>query len=74
MLDKILSIIADRLKIDIEKISAESNLFELEADSLDLINIIMDVEYSLSVHFEDEEIVDIRTPKDIEELCAKKHC
>ncbi|MBQ7760779.1 MAG: acyl carrier protein [Clostridia bacterium] len=70
MLEKIISIIANRLRIsDIDK---DTNMLEIDADSLDIISIIMEVEQCFSVHFEDEEIVDIRTPKDIEEIVLKK--
>jgi acyl carrier protein len=72
MLEKIISIIASRLKIDSNVIDNDTNMLDIDADSLDIISIIMEVEQSFSVHFEDEEIVDIRTPKDIEEILLKK--
>ena len=72
MLEKIISIIAQRLQIDESCINKDTNLLDIDADSLDIISIIMEVEYAFSVHLEDEDIVDIRTPKDIEENVLKK--
>ncbi len=72
MLEKILEIIANRTSIPLSAIFDETNLLELDIDSLDIINIVMDVEYSFNVKFEDEEIVEIRTPKDIEGVVISK--
>lgn len=72
MLEKILEIVSERTEIPLSAINCDTNLLELDIDSLDIINIVMDVEYSFNVRFEDEEIVDLRTPSDIEEIVRKK--
>lgn len=72
MLERIISIIANRLKVSSDNINKDTNILELDTDSLDVISIVMEVEQSFSVHIDDEEIVDIRTPKDIEEIILKK--
>ena len=72
MLEKILEIIANRTAIPLSAILGDTNILELDIDSLDIINIVMDVEYSFNVKFEDEEIVEIRTPKDIEGVVLSK--
>ena len=72
MLEKILEIVSERTDIPLSSINGNTNLLELDIDSLDIINIVMDVEYSFNVRFEDEEIVDLRTPSDIEEIVRKK--
>ena len=72
MLERIISIIANRIKISSYTINKDTNILELDTDSLDVISIVMEIEQSFSVHIEDEEIVDIRTPKDIEEIVIKK--
>ena len=72
MLERIISIIANRLKVSSDNINKDTNILELDTDSLDVISIVMEVEQSFSVHIDDEEIVDIRTPKDIEEIKLKK--
>ena len=72
MLEKIIEIISNRTGIIATAINSDTNLLDLDIDSLDVINIVMDVEYSFNVRFEDEEIVDLRTPSDIEEIVRKK--
>ena len=69
---KILEIISNRTAIPLTAIVGETNILELDIDSLDIINIVMDVEYSFNVKFDDEEIVEIRTPKDIEGIVLSK--
>lgn len=73
MLDRIIETIAVYSKKDKEIIGEETNIFDLEVDSLSFIKIIMDIENAYSIRFEDEEIVEIRTPKDIENTILKKY-
>ena len=72
MLDRIIETIALYSNMDKGIISAETNIFDLEIDSLCFIKIIMDVETAFGVRFEDEEIVEIRTAKDIENTILQK--
>jgi acyl carrier protein len=72
MLEKILEIVSERTNIPLSAINDSTNLLELDIDSLDIINIVMDVEFSFNVRFDDDEIVDLRTPTDIEEIIRKK--
>ena len=72
MLEKIIEIISYRTGITFPAISSDTNLMELDIDSLDVINIVMDVEYSFNVKFEDDEIVELRTPTDIEKVILSK--
>ena len=72
MIEKILEIASTRTGIPLSAIGAETNLLELDIDSLDIINIIMDVEYCFNVKIEDDEIVEVRTPNDILELVMKR--
>lgn len=72
MIEKILEIASARTGIPQSAIGAETNLLELDIDSLDIINIIMDVEYCFNVKIEDDEIVEVRTPNDILELVMKR--
>ena len=72
MIEKILEIVATRTEIPLSAITTETNLLELDIDSLDIINIIMDVEYCFNVKINDDEIVEIRTPNDIQDIVMKK--
>ncbi|MBQ7352934.1 MAG: acyl carrier protein [Clostridia bacterium] len=72
MLEKIIEIISSYAKIEVSLINDETNILELDVDSLTILKIIMDVEQTFSIRFEDEEIVDIRTAKDIENIVFRK--
>ena len=73
MLNRIIETIALYSKKDKEIISDDTNIFDLDVDSLTFIKIIMDIETAYSIRFEDEEIVEIRTAKDIENTILKKY-
>ena len=72
MIEKIIEIVATRTELPLSAITADTNLLELDIDSLDIINIIMDVEYCFNVKIEDDEIVEIRTSNDIQAIVMKK--
>ncbi len=72
MINKVIEIISNRVAIPVSAITADTNLLELDIDSLDVINIVMDVEYSFNVKFEDDEIVELRTPSDIVNIIMSK--
>lgn len=63
---KVQEIIAEQLEIDPAKITMESSLMEdLEADSLDVIELVMAFEEEFSVKMPDEELENIKTVGDI---------
>ena len=72
MIEKILDVIASRANVDRNKITSSTNILDLDVDSLDVLNIVMDVEYMFNVRFEDEEIIELRTAEDIENILTKK--
>ena len=56
--EKIREIIAEQLGKDVEEITMETNVIEdLEADSLDLFQIINDIEDEFDVKIEDAEAI-----------------
>ena len=58
MLEKMKEMIADQLSVDEDKITLESNFKEdLDADSLDLFQIINDIEDEFDVSVEDPESI-----------------
>ena len=68
MIDKIIEIISKRIGLPTSVINSDTNLLDFDIDSLDVINIVMDVEFSFNIKIEDDEIVELRTPKDIEQI------
>ena len=72
MLEKLKEIIADQLSVDAESITAESKFKEdLEADSLDLFELVMALEEELGVEIPSEELENISTLGDVEKYLNK---
>lgn len=62
-LDKIKEIIAEKIDIDPTTITEESSFEDMEVDSLDMVEIVMDIEeeFDISIDVED----DIKTVGDL---------
>ena len=66
LFEKVRDIIARQLDIDPATITAESRLVEdLKADSLDIVELIMDLEQEFDVEIPDEELPNVHTIGDI---------
>ena len=69
MFKKIIDIIADKLTLteeQIDKIALETNIVDdLNADSIAIVEIAMDIEEKLGVYVPDEDIPTLKTVKDI---------
>lgn len=64
--EKVRDIIAKQLDIDAESITEQSRLIEdLKADSLDVVELIMDLEQESGVEIPEDELPKIRTVGDI---------
>ena len=64
--DKVDQILADQLSVDPDKITMESLLEEdLDADSLDAIDIVMSIEDEFEVEVPDEVIANMKSVADI---------
>lgn len=73
MLEKIKEIVADQLGIDEDDIKLESNFKEdLEADSLDLFELVMALEEEYGVEIPSEDLEKISTVNDIIEYLKNK--
>lgn len=73
MLEKIKEIVADQLGIDEDDIKLESNFKEdLEADSLDLFELVMALEEEYGVEIPSEDLEKIATVNDIIEYLKNK--
>ena len=65
-LDKIKGIIAEQLGVDEEDVKMETHLMkDLEADSLDAVEIIMAIEDEFAIEIPDEEAEKFQTVKDL---------
>ena len=64
--DKVREIITRQLDIDPESVQMESRLIDdLKADSLDIVELIMDLEQEFDVEIPDEDLPKVQTIADI---------
>ncbi len=70
--EKVRAVIAKQLDIPAENITIESKLIEdLKADSLDVVELIMDLEQEYGVEIPDDDLPGIRTVGDIVKFVKK---
>jgi len=59
--DKVANIVAEQLGITLEDITLETTLEDLNADSLDVVEVIMELENTFNMEIPDEEAEKIKT-------------
>lgn len=63
--DRVRSMVSERLGVDEEKVTMEAEFIgDLNADSLDLVEVIMAMEQEFNLEIKDEEAENIRTVSD----------
>lgn len=73
MLDKLKELIADQLNADADSITPETRFKEdLEADSLDLFELIMSMEEEFGVEIPSEELEGLLTVQNVMDYLANK--
>ncbi len=66
MKEKILAIVAEKMRIDVDKITDDSNLVEdLGANSIDVVEVIMALEEEFNVQFDEDDATDMKTINDL---------
>lgn len=71
--EKVRDIMTESLNLDADSITPESNLREdLEIDSLDAVELIMNIESNYGITIEDDAIENIKTVGDIVNLVQEK--
>lgn len=66
MLDKVREILAKQLRVDINTITADTDIIkDLNADSLDIVELLMSIEQDLGVVVPDEDVQNFRTVGDV---------
>ena len=66
ILEEVIEIITKYIKIDPERITLESRLNEdLDADSIDIADVVMDIEEKYGFEFSDEDAENIVAIKDL---------
>ena len=62
---KIISIIAEKLHLDVATINPQSTLQDLGADSLDMVDIIMKIEEEFGIEINDEAAEGLHNVQDV---------
>lgn len=71
--EKVRDIIAKQLDIEASTITMSSRLIDdLKADSLDIVELIMDLEQEFNIEIPDEELPKVQTVSDIVSYLEKK--
>ena len=71
--EKIKGMIADQLALDANDIKPESNIIkDLHADSLDLVETLMNIENEWGITINDDDVADIETVQDVVNLIESK--
>ena len=71
--EKVRKILSDQLEIDEDIITMDSDLVEdLKADSLAIVELIMDLEQEFNIEIPDEELPKVQTVSDIVGYLEKK--
>lgn len=71
--EKVINLVMEQLDVTKEECVLEASFIDdLGADSLDLVELIMEMEEKFGVEIADEELEKIRTIKDIIEFLTKK--
>ncbi len=70
--DKVCEMIADVLQLDPSTITPDSDISgQLEADSLDIIEIVTNLEDEYGIHFPDEELANMKKVSDLVDYIEK---
>ncbi|OLS01731.1 acyl carrier protein [Tissierella creatinophila] len=73
MENKIKEIISEQFNLDVEKVNLDTNFQDdLNADSLDLVELIMAFEDQFNLEINDEDVSNIKTVSDALEEISKK--
>ena len=71
--EEVKKIVVDKLQVDEKQVTMEANFIEdLGADSLDTVELVMDLEEHFGVEIPDEEAEKLKTVKDAVDYIAKK--
>ena len=69
MKQRVLEIIAEQFNVEIDELKSSTNfVHDLNADSIELVEMVMSLEEEFDIHLEDEELMEIHTIGDVIEL------
>ncbi len=62
---KVKAIVSEQLEVDLNNLTAETTFEEIDADSLDIVELVMALEEEFDLEISDQEIENIKTIGDI---------
>ncbi|NLM51361.1 MAG: acyl carrier protein [Firmicutes bacterium] len=63
--EKVKGLISEQLSMDEDEISLETTFDDLDADSLDIVELVMAIEEEFNLDISDEEVEEIKTVGDV---------
>ena len=73
VLEKIKAILSEQFDVEEDQITGDTNILEdLEADSLDIVDLIMSIEDEFEVEIPDEDVEELRTVDDAVKYIEQK--
>lgn len=63
--DKVKTIVSEQLEVAMDSLSTETTFEEIDADSLDIVELVMALEEEFDLEISDQEIENIKTLGDI---------
>ena len=70
--EKVKQIVADQLELDAANLSLETTFEEIDADSLDIVELVMALEEEFELEISDDEIENIKSVGDVVKYIEKK--
>lgn len=70
--DKLKEILSEQLGVDEDSITTQTTIDDLGADSLDLVEAVMNIEEAFGVNIDDNEIENLKTVGDFLDYIANK--
>lgn len=71
-LDKIREILSEQLSVDAESINTDTTIEDLGADSLDLVEAVMNIEEEFGIRIDDSDIENLKTVGDFLNYISQK--
>ncbi len=69
---KVKGIISDQLEVAVDKLSMETTFEDIDADSLDIVELVIALEEEFDLEISDQEIENIKTVGDIVKYIESK--
>ena len=70
--EKVKGIVVDQLEVSIDKLTAETTFEDIDADSLDIVELVMALEEEFDLEISDQEIENIKNIGDIVKYIESK--